>query len=168
MPRVRAYIDGFNLYYGLKARFERKYLWVDLQALVEGLLLTDQQLDQVTYFTTRVLNDLPAEQRQSNYLDALDAHCRALRIVTGRFRRRERRCPYCGWTWSTYEEKETDVNIATALVADGLEDRYDTALLVSGDTDLAGAAGAVVVRRAAWRERYCCSCREAARGAARR
>lgn len=33
MNRVIAYIDGFNLYFGLKADHGRKYLWLDLQAL---------------------------------------------------------------------------------------------------------------------------------------
>lgn len=32
MARVAAYIDGFNLYHGLKARLGRKYLWLDLCA----------------------------------------------------------------------------------------------------------------------------------------
>ena len=38
--------------------------------------------------------------------------------------------------WIAYEEKETDVNIATALIEDAVEDRYDIAILVSGDSDL--------------------------------
>ena len=35
-----------------------------------------------------------------------------------------------------YEEKETDVNIAIAMIKDAAQDVYDTAILVSGDTDL--------------------------------
>ena len=53
MNRVIAYIDGFNLYFGLKADHGRKYLWLDLQALVESLLLPDQELQGVRYFTAR-------------------------------------------------------------------------------------------------------------------
>ena len=34
------------------------------------------------------------------------------------------------------EEKETDVNIAISLVEDAVEDRYDTAILMLGDSDL--------------------------------
>ena len=30
MPRVAAYIDGFNLYYGMKSRFGRRYMWLDV------------------------------------------------------------------------------------------------------------------------------------------
>jgi uncharacterized LabA/DUF88 family protein len=35
-----------------------------------------------------------------------------------------------------YEEKETDVNIAISMIKDAAQDVYDTAILVSGDTDL--------------------------------
>src|SRR6266536_636756 len=36
--RVAAYVDGFNLYFGLKAKYGRRYLWLDLQALAASLL----------------------------------------------------------------------------------------------------------------------------------
>ena len=35
-------------------------------------------------------------------------------------------CHGCGNSWRTYEEKETDVNIAVALVAGGVRDDFDT------------------------------------------
>ena len=35
MERVAAYIDGFNLYYGMKDAFGRKYLWLDVEALCQ-------------------------------------------------------------------------------------------------------------------------------------
>ena len=38
-----------------------------------------------------------------------------------------------------YEEKETDVSIAAALIEDAMQDRYDTALLISADSDLCPA-----------------------------
>jgi uncharacterized LabA/DUF88 family protein len=46
-------------------------------------------------------------------------------------------------SWITYEEKETDVNIAIALVEDAVQNRYDTAILISGDSDLRPAVAAV-------------------------
>ncbi len=44
MERVKAYVDGFNLYHGLKTRHGRKYLWLDLQALAVRLLKPSQHL----------------------------------------------------------------------------------------------------------------------------
>jgi uncharacterized LabA/DUF88 family protein len=141
--RVAAYVDGFNLYFGLKAKHQRKYLWLDLQALAASLLLPGQALEHVTYFTARVRNKPDSEQRQSDYLDALVEHSPLVTVVDGRFQEKHRQCRSCGTTWTVYEEKETDVNIAAMLIADAVQDRYDTALLISADSDLCPAIRAM-------------------------
>lgn len=33
MHRVRMYVDGFNLYYGIHAAYGRQYPWLDLRSL---------------------------------------------------------------------------------------------------------------------------------------
>jgi len=136
VTRVAVYVDGFNLYYGLKVRHGRRYLWLDLQALATSLLRPGQVLQSVTYFTARVRDDPDALRRQSDYLDALSSHSPLVRIVDGRFQEKDRRCRPCGHRWTVFEEKETDVNIAISLVEDAVGDCYDTAILVSGDSDL--------------------------------
>jgi uncharacterized LabA/DUF88 family protein len=141
--RVVAYVDGFNLYFGLKEDHGRKYLWLDLQALTESLLQRDQELREVQYFTARVRNDPDGARRQSTYLDALISHSPKIRLVEGRFQEKSRGCRNCGVRWTGYEEKETDVNIATAIIEDAVLDAYDTALLVTGDSDLRPAVAAV-------------------------
>ena len=45
----------------------------------------------------------------------------------------------CGGQWVSYEEKETDVSIAVQLVEDGVRGVFDTALLISADSDLCPA-----------------------------
>lgn len=139
MVRVAVYIDGFNLYFGLKARNGRRYLWLDLQALALSLMRPGQTLGQITYFTARVRNDPDGRQRQSEYLDALASHSPRVTIMDGRFQEKPRHCRNCGETWTVYEEKETDVSIAAALIEDAVLDRYDTALLISADSDLCPA-----------------------------
>ncbi len=139
MVRVAAYVDGFNLYFGLKAKHGRKYLWLDLQALAASLLRPGQILEKVTYFTARVRNDRESEQRQSDYLDVLVHHSPLVTIMNGHFQEKHRQCWQCGSAWTVYEEKETDVNIAVALLEDAVRDRFDTALLISADSDLCPA-----------------------------
>jgi uncharacterized LabA/DUF88 family protein len=139
VDRVKAYVDGFNLYHGLKARHGRKYLWLDLQELALRLLKPAQRLIEVQYFTARVRNQPEAEQRQTAYLDALAAHCPLVNIVQGRFQEKTHECWSCGSRWVSYEEKETDVSIAVQLVEDGVSDVFDTALLISADSDLCPA-----------------------------
>lgn len=136
MSRVIVYIDGFNLYFGLRAKHGRKYHWLDVQALSQRLLQSGQHLVEVKYFSARVRNDPPAERRQATYIDALRAHCDRLTVIEGRFQEKQNKCRQCGAQWVTYEEKETDVSIAVALVEDAAASSFDTAMIVSGDSDL--------------------------------
>jgi uncharacterized LabA/DUF88 family protein len=133
--RVAAYVDGFNLYNGLKAKHGKRYVWLDLPALATSLLLPSQELVAVRYFTARVHR--PASTaRQAVYLDALAARSPLLTITEGRFQAKSVQCYRCGGIRTAYEEKETDVNIAVALVQGALRDAYDAALLISADSDL--------------------------------
>ncbi len=59
--RVIAYIDGFNLYFGLKTQRWRRYYWIDLQLLARNLLKPDQELVFTKYFTSRV--SLPPDEQ---------------------------------------------------------------------------------------------------------
>jgi hypothetical protein len=93
--RVAVYVDGFNLYFGLKAKHGRKYLWLDLQALAASLLRPGQTLERTTYFTARVRNDPEGQRRQSDYLDALASHSPLVTVVDGRFQEKPRRCRDC-------------------------------------------------------------------------
>lgn len=136
---VIAYIDGFNLYHGLRQKWGRKYLWLDLVALVASLRPRDH-LVAVKYFTARVLDDPSAKSRQDTYLKALaGSHPRALQIIHGRYQRKHMTCRVCGAEWLSYEEKETDVNISTQIVADSAADAMSSALIVSADSDLSPA-----------------------------
>jgi hypothetical protein len=115
--RVAVYVDGFNLYNGLKEKHGRKYLWLDLQALATSLLLPGQALVAVHYYSARVRGDASG-RRQADYIDALAAHCTLLAVEEGRFQEKRMECRHCGAVRVSYEEKETDVSIAVALVED--------------------------------------------------
>ncbi len=101
------------------------------------MLKPHQQLVAVRYFTARVRNDAPAEQRQQIYLNALNAHSALLEIRQGRFQQKSKTCHKCGFSRTEYEEKESDVSLAVSLVEDGVLSLFDTALLVSADGDMA-------------------------------
>ena len=72
MPRVIAYIDGFNLYFGLKSQGWERFLWLDVQALSRNLLKPDQTLARAKYFTSRVAQPPDKAKRQSTYIDAIN------------------------------------------------------------------------------------------------
>lgn len=145
--RVIAYIDGFNLYFGLKAARLQKHYWLNIHRLAGNLLKAHQSLAASKYFTARISGSRPddpperaadldaSRARQVAYLDALGT-IRGLNIYEGHFLRKDIRCRNCGSVWSKPEEKMTDVRIATELLRDAFTDAFDTALIVSGDSDL--------------------------------
>jgi uncharacterized LabA/DUF88 family protein len=120
----------------------RTYHWLDLVALADGLLRPGQQLAKVKHFTARVRRTDDSRLRQIIYLEAISEHCNNLEIVEGRFPEQRRTCRACQ-TRITYEEKESDVSLAVPLAEDAALDRYDTALIVSADSDLCPAIRAV-------------------------
>ncbi|GAI90977.1 unnamed protein product, partial [marine sediment metagenome] len=71
--RVIFYIDGLNLYNGLKKANLRKYYWLDLRELAIKLCLPNQKLIRVKYFTSMVSTKFDEDKfhRQSSYIKAI-------------------------------------------------------------------------------------------------
>ncbi|NDL57309.1 NYN domain-containing protein [Phytoactinopolyspora mesophila] len=139
MSDLIVYVDGFNLYHGIHEKWGRRYLWLDLVALAR-LLRPRDRLVAVKYFTASVLDDPDGQARQDTYIKALaNSYPATLEVVYGRYQRKQMMCRVCRMSWTSYEEKETDVNISTALVADAARQAMTTALLISADSDLAPA-----------------------------
>ena len=132
--RVIAYVDGFNLYFGIKeARFDA-CKWLDIYGLVKALLKSSQELTAVKYFTSRVSNKPDKQKRQNSFLEALETT--GIEIFYGHYQAQPIECKRCGAVWITNNEKMTDVNIATQIIIDAYKDCYDMAMLISGDSDL--------------------------------
>jgi uncharacterized LabA/DUF88 family protein len=130
--KVIVYIDGFNLFFGLK-NLGQKYKWLDVQKLAENFIKKDNVLISVKYFTAKLNGNSEQRYRQAIYLDALEKHCKKMSIIEGYFAK-ARKCNHCHN--KTNEEKQTDVNIACEMLVDCYEDKFDVAYLVSGDSDL--------------------------------
>ncbi|MGD0519740.1 MAG: NYN domain-containing protein [Terracidiphilus sp.] len=140
--RVITYIDGFNLYFGLREQGWRKYMWLDLPALSRSLLRADQTLLLTKYFTSRVSGNPGKEQRQSAWLDAIGT-LPDLSIYWGKFQTDRKECKKCHNVTFVPQEKKTDVNIATELLCDAYSDAFDTAIIISGDADLVPPIAAI-------------------------
>ena len=146
IERAIVYIDGFNLYHGLMQAQLGRSRWLDLSAMSRSLLGDNRRLELVRYFITRVRSRPEDEERQSVYIDALRAHG-SIEIDFGFFlRKKDIECRRCQNSWPDYEEKKTDVNIAVRLLNDAFDDRFDVALIVSGDSDLVPAVESVRTR----------------------
>ena len=136
--RVIVYIDGFNLYYGMRSKGWQRYYWLNVQRLAQHLLKPGQSLVGTKYFTSRVSStprDPEKNNRQSTYIEALGTVTN-MDIYYGHYLEKTVECFSCGAKWQMPEEKMTDVNIAVELMVDTFQNRWDTALLISGDSDL--------------------------------
>ncbi len=135
MDRVIAYIDGFNLYFGLKSAGLKRYYWLNLQAMAQNLLKPHQELVFTKYFTSRVSYPADKQKRQSTFIEALET-LNDLRIYYGHYQANPQRCRKCGNKAMIPSEKMTDVNIAVEMMSDAYQDLFDVALLISADSDL--------------------------------
>lgn len=83
-----------------------------------------------------------ASSKTSCFLEALQTLPK-FEILYGHFLATPVTCRNCGHTYETHHEKMTDVNIAVELMTDAFQDKFDTALLISADSDLVGPVRAM-------------------------
>jgi len=142
MERVIAYVDGYNLYYGLREKRWKRFYWLNIQAMIGHLLKPSQMLVATKYFTTIIKQPEARRRRQAAFLEALQT-LDDFQIYYGHFLADTVRCRNCGHTHRAFHEKMTDVNISVELMSDAFQDQFDVALLVSADSDLVGPVKAV-------------------------
>jgi len=137
MKNVIAYVDGFNLYHAINDLRLPPLKWLNLWSLSESILRPGERLTAVKYFSA-FATWLPGPYaRHRRYVQALEQV--GVQAVIGKFKEKPRRCAKCGARWVAHEEKETDVHIAITLVSDALTNKFDRAIVISADSDLAPA-----------------------------
>jgi uncharacterized LabA/DUF88 family protein len=142
--RTTIYVDEFNLYYGCLKN--TNYKWLNLEVLFSNILEDHHSIDRICYFTARFKeysNDLNAHLLQMAYLNVLES-LPNLEVIYGRFVSHNVRMPLVTPPPNTVEvikteEKGSDVNFSVHLLNDAWEDRYECAVLVTDDSDMAEA-----------------------------
>ena len=141
--RTDVYVDGFNLYYG--AVRGTPYKWLNIRELCERMF-PKNDIAQIRYFTAMV-NGTPDDpskpQRQPTFIRALETvdgfsvHYGSF-LTTKVWMPRARRLPGQSRKIEVVksEEKGSDVNLASFLLADGFRGEYEAAVVLSNDSDL--------------------------------
>ena len=137
--KVSVYIDGFNFYYGLKTialrdKRWKKFYWLDIVSFFEKMLTNKQELVAVNYFSARPY-DLNASKRQDLLFSANKLNPK-FRLTLGKYLKKDITCKKCGNIIHSYEEKETDVRIATQMINDVYKKACDITIIVSADSDI--------------------------------
>jgi len=135
MKSAVAYIDGFNLYHAIDNLGQPHLKWLDLWTLSRSFLRQDEVLIAVNYFSAYATWMPASYARHRKYVEALENA--GVTIFMGKFKERNQKCHSCKKEWTAHEEKETDVHISTRIVADAFQDKFDRAILISADSDLA-------------------------------
>jgi hypothetical protein len=141
--KTYVYVDGFNLYYG--AVRETPYKWLNIRELCERLF-PKNEIACIRYFTALVNgtpNDPGKPQRQQTFIRALET-LDGFTVHYGSFLSnkvwmpRVRRLPGQSRKVEVTktEEKGSDVNLASLLLADGFRGNYEFAVVLSNDSDL--------------------------------
>ena len=137
--KVAVYIDGFNFYYGLKAiaskdKRWKKFYWLDVVSFFEKMLTDKQDLIAVNYFSARP-HDPDASKRQDLFFCANKLNPK-FRLILGKYLKKDITCKRCGNIIHSFEEKETDVRIATQMINDVYKKSCDITIIVSADSDI--------------------------------
>lgn len=130
--RVSFYVDGFNLYYGLRDKGWRKYLWLDVVAFCSLFLRPHQELIEANYFTA-IPKDRGKHDRHDIFLSANKQNPQ-FKLSLGKYL--EKKKTVGGNLITTYEEKQTDVNIAVKMIRDIVFNLCDISIIISADSDL--------------------------------
>jgi uncharacterized LabA/DUF88 family protein len=141
IDRVEVFVDGFNLYFGIVEAGFVHSKWLDISSLVKSYLTPNQHLVSIKYFTSRITNNPQKQKRQTTFIEAIETT--GIQVIYGLYKAIDIECRNCGHTWSVSNEKMTDVNLATHLMMDAYKNIYDTAILISGDSDLVPSIKAV-------------------------
>lgn len=143
MERVIFFIDGFNLYHAIVGNNHKyaAYRWLNLEKLCRNFIRKDQCIKKIFYFSAFASWMPEKMKRHQIYVRALELN--NVKFVPGKFKTKDKICLKCRKTFQTHEEKQTDVNIAIKLFQEAANDTFDTAIVISGDSDLIPSVEAV-------------------------
>lgn len=133
VARASFYIDGFNLYHAIDKINKPHLKWLNHRSLASSYLRPVDTLQDVKFYTAVLTWERQKQARHRTYLKALEAV--GCVVVESRFARVTKHCRVMNQYCTRHEEKQTDVSIATDILADAMEDRFDTAYLVTADSD---------------------------------
>lgn len=135
MARVSFFIDGFNVYHSLKSKHKyHKYLWLDYRKFLKKFVRKGDKLADIFYFSAYA-HWIPNRVKRHKMLVDIWKSTGIIPVM-GDFKEKDRFCKNCKTYFKSHEEKQTDVNIAINIVKEAYEKSYDTAILVTNDTDL--------------------------------
>ncbi len=150
--RVVAYIDGFNFYHSIANNLPNKYKWMNYRSIVEKFLSENNEITDIFLFTALPKWDTLKIQRHNTFMWVMSSLW--IRIINGNYTSVTKNFSAIKhkvldpldaivspqrFKYSTFEEKQTDVNMALYIFEWAVMNYYDKAIIFSGDSDIAPA-----------------------------
>lgn len=143
--KVIAYFDGFNYYEALRAKKWKHYYWQDLTKFVSLFLKSYQILDAVRYFSAIQHDESKAANQDK--LFQVNKTNEKFNLILGDFKKRHKwkriECNHCskkdGYKLEYWEEKKSDVALASYIIRDVSLNKCDVVFLFCADSDLTPA-----------------------------
>ncbi len=147
--RVSFIVDGFNLYHSVRIAnrcLKKSTKWLNISKLcgaylspIRDIIKEQTTLQNIYYFSALAKHIEPADpyvtERHKSFIQCIKDT--GVIVQLGRFKPKEIKCHHCKKIFIKHEEKETDVAIGLKVFEIFHKDECDTAVLVTGDTDLA-------------------------------
>ncbi|MHA1771478.1 MAG: NYN domain-containing protein [Candidatus Thorarchaeota archaeon] len=144
LKKFIVFIDGMNFLKAWRGICKLKHIssstrWdaIKLREVMKGLL-PKQRLADVRYYSSSI-RPKDARLMQSTMKGLTGLHNALNKIgftcIIRKNRVRQEECPLCHGTFPKLKEKGVDVSIAIDMVTFGIENKFDSAILVSGDAD---------------------------------
>lgn len=141
MKKVIFYFDGFNFYNGLRDKSVKNhawknYYWIDFVKFCNQFVYEGSELIAVKYFTSPPMNDQKRSKQSALFGANKLINKDKFLVVNGKFSNKEIECrAHCKLKFLHLEEKRTDVSIAVNILLDCFENKVDTIVVVSADSD---------------------------------
>ena len=131
MARISIFIDGANFYYGIRS-INKRYtdFKFDFNKFIRDQVGNNQLVD-IYYYNASLKKDMNAElfRQQQMFFDRL----RKIENLNLILCKRQRRTTKDGQ--ETFTIKGDDIHLAINMLRDAYENKYDKAILISGDGD---------------------------------
>ncbi len=141
MKKVSVLIDGFNLYHAIEKLNKPHLKWVNVVKLAECFIdPLHEEIYRVLFFTASPKHTpLKVQIKHEFYTKELMQH--GVQVVEGKFKQKFIDFRHNGEMHQkkTHEEKETDVNLALAILEDAYEHISDKLLVITNDSDISPA-----------------------------
>lgn len=137
--RSAMYIDGFNLYHAVADLGENFFKWANLYRLAQNIIPQQtEEIVKVVFCSAYYPGDTGKRARHERFKKALEFY--GVTCLFGHYIHEPMKCRECDHIWQKATEKETDINVALSLFDDAYQDVFDSAYLLSADSDQAATA----------------------------